>query len=189
MIAEWQTERLVAAKIGPQYLDDICRLHQDPAVMRTLSADGKPIKKPNTIRSIEIGEDHWDRHGFGLWVFHHRTNGTFVGRCGLLRYTLEDLDERPEVGLAYAVTSPWWGHGMANEMARGAVSIAFEQLGLGNVASWTLPDNRASQRVLTKLGFRYETDFLFKTLPHRFYNLERDCYIEEPEHPRQPGRA
>jgi len=179
MIAEWQTKRLVAQKLDSQHLEDICRLHRDPAVMRTLSTDGRPVPKRDTITSLEMAEDHWDRHGFGLWIFYDRANGSFVGRGGLLQYTLADLYGRQEVGLAYAVASPWWGKGMATEMAHGALSIAFGNLHLKNVASWTLPHNAASQCILTKLGFRFETDFVFKSLLHKFYNLEKDWYAED----------
>ena len=39
------------------------------------------------------------------------------------------------------------------------------------IGSWTLPTNLASQRVMEKLGFRYERDFEFAGLRHRFYRL------------------
>ena len=39
------------------------------------------------------------------------------------------------------------------------------------IGSWTLPINLASQRVMEKLGFRYERDFEFAGLLHRFYRL------------------
>lgn len=181
MIAEWQTKRLTARKIGPEHLDDLCRLHQDREVMRTLSTDGKPVPKRDTITGLEMAEDHWDRHGYGLWMFYDRTNGSFVGRAGLIQHTLDDLYGRREVGLAYAVISPWWGKGMATEMAHGVLAIAFGKLQLGNIASWTLPHNTASLHVMTKLGFRFESDFVFKSLLHKFYNLERNWYAGEPE--------
>ena len=42
------------------------------------------------------------------------------------------------------------------------------------IASWTVPINLASQRVLEKLGFRHEKDIEFAGLPHRFYRLVKD---------------
>ncbi len=39
------------------------------------------------------------------------------------------------------------------------------------IGSWTLPVNLASQRVMEKLGFRYERDCEFAGLLHRFYRL------------------
>ncbi|NQT36811.1 MAG: GNAT family N-acetyltransferase [Planctomycetes bacterium] len=60
--------------------------------------------------------------------------------------------------------------------AAGMLTIGFDRLGLPGVGSWTLPGNRASQRVMEKLGFRYETNFVFKGLEHRYYRLKREWY-------------
>ena len=174
MITSWNTDRLSASRIASQYFDDVCRLHSDPMVMRTLSADGEPLCDEKTIESIADAEMHWEKHGFGFWVFHSRSDGQFVGRGGLKKYTLKDLGGQQEVGLAYAVTSPLWNRGFATEMARGILDIGFTVFDFPNIASWTLPQNKASQRVMEKLGFRYERDFCFAGLPHRFYNLKAD---------------
>jgi [ribosomal protein S5]-alanine N-acetyltransferase len=44
-------------------------------------------------------------------------------------------------------------------------------VGFPAIGSWTLSVNLASQRVMEKLGFRYERDFDFAGLGHRFYRL------------------
>ena len=54
----------------------------------------------------------------------------------------------------YAVLSDHWNQGFATEMALASLRYGFERLGLTEIASWTLPINLASQRVLEKLGFR-----------------------------------
>lgn len=171
MIAKWTTERLVASRIEARHFDDICRLHSDRRVMQTLSADGEPLSDENTRASIAAAESRWEKHGFGFWALHSRIDGQFVGRAGLKRYTLDDLGGRQEMGLAYAVMSEFWNRGYATEMACHIVRIGFDVLGLSNIASWTLPQNTTSQRVLEKLGFRHETDFIFAGLAHRFFNL------------------
>ena len=56
-------------------------------------------------------------------------------------------------------------------MAAASLRIGFEQLALPEVASWTLPFNVASQRVMEKLGFHYKTDIVFAGQPHRLYRL------------------
>jgi len=75
------------------------------------------------------------------------------------------------VGLAYAVMSDCCNQGFATEMAKASLEVGFGHLGLAEIWSWALPDNRASQRVTEKLGFRYERDFDFAGLVHRFYRL------------------
>ena len=97
----------------------------------------------------------------------------WVGRGGLKIYRIDDRDV---IGLAYAVASDRWGHGFATEMAAAGLTIGFETLGFDAIASWTLPINVASQRVMEKLGFHYEREFEFAGLPHRFYRLDADRF-------------
>lgn len=73
--------------------------------------------------------------------------------------------------MAYAVLSDYWNQGFATEMAAASLQVGFQQLGFPEVASWTLLVNVASQRVMEKLGFRYERDFEFAGLRHRLYRL------------------
>jgi ribosomal-protein-alanine N-acetyltransferase len=65
----------------------------------------------------------------------------------------------------------YWNRGFATEIAQVSLDVGFERLGLAEIGSWTLPINLVSQRVMEKLGFRYERDFEFAGLPHRFYRL------------------
>ena len=112
--------------------------------------------------------DHWQQHGFGLWVFHRKKDGQFIGRAGLKTY---QIDGKDIIGLAYAVMPDYWNRGFATEMAQASLDVGFGHLGFPEIGSWTLPDNLASQRVMEKLGFRYERDFEFAGLLHRFYRL------------------
>ncbi|MGE5295538.1 MAG: GNAT family N-acetyltransferase [Solirubrobacterales bacterium] len=122
----------------------------------------------------------WKMHGFGLWMFHSRETGLFIGRGGLIRYESLFVGGQEEIGLAYAVLSSYWSRGYATEMGNASLCVGFEHLGLDSIGAWTLPDNLASQRVMAKLGFRYERDIVFCSLPHRFFRLDRRDY--HPSH-------
>lgn len=174
-IVSFATARLVVERIASTHFDEICRLHRDPDVMRTLSADGNSLPDEVTREGLRQGAEHWVRHGFGLWIFHDKTDGRLIGRGGLKWYSIGDRDE---VGLAYAVLSRDWGRGYATEMAEASLRVGFERLGFSEIASWTLPINRASQRVIEKVGFRYERDVLFAGLPHRFYRLSASDWVD-----------
>ena len=65
----------------------------------------------------------------------------------------------------------FWNNGFATEMAQARCPKPTSRLGFTEVESWTLPGNLPSQRVMDKLGFRYERDFEFAGLVHRFYRL------------------
>ena len=166
-----RTARLLGEQISLEHFPEIHRLHTDPLVMKTLSADGNVMTEEETQKHIQRCSDHWDQHGFGLWVFRDKADGQFIGRGGLMTY---HIGGEEVVGLAYAVLSDHWNQGFATEMAQASIRFGFEQLGLTDIASWTLPINLASQRVMEKLGFRHEKDIEFAGLPHRFYRLGED---------------
>jgi [ribosomal protein S5]-alanine N-acetyltransferase len=162
------TPRLVAEAVAPSHFSEIHRVHCDPFVMKTLAADGKPLSEEATREHIRQGADHWQKRGFGFWVFRRKSDGQFVGRGGLKIY---EIDGKDVVGLAYAVLSDYWNQGFATEMAQISLEIGFGRPGFPEICSWTLPTNLVSQRVMEKLGFRYERDFEFAGLVHRFYRL------------------
>jgi ribosomal-protein-alanine N-acetyltransferase len=162
-IERFATARLVVEPMSLEYFSEIHRLHADPRVM-------KPLSEEATRQAIRQSEEHWAKHGFGFWIFRRKADGQFAGRGGLKK---SQIDQGEVVGLAYAVLSSFWGQGFATEMAEASLRIGFEQLGFGEIASWTLPINTASQRVMEKLGFQYERDFEFAGLQHHFYRLAK----------------
>ncbi len=175
-IERYTTDRLTARRICWADFEDAQQLHSDPLVARTLSADGLPLSEDTTRRMLRRAVVHWRTHRFGLWMFRCHENGDFIGRGGLIHYDAIDVGGREEIGLAYAVLSPHWGRGYATEMGDVSLRIGFEHLGFDSIGAWTLPDNLASQRVMAKLGFRYERDIVFCGLSHRFFRLERRDY-------------
>src|SRR5689334_6477010 len=165
----FQTARLRAERRRAADFDDLRRLHQDPTVMATLSADGQPLPVEQTRQSLRASLDHWDRYGYGIWTFHDRASRKFVGYCGLRR---GDLAGRAEVELLYATMPAYWGQGLTTEMARAVLAVGFGELGLAEVICYTLTTNRASRRVMEKAGFSYERDIVHVGLPHVLYRLK-----------------
>jgi RimJ/RimL family protein N-acetyltransferase len=101
-IERFVTARLVAEPVSLEHFPEINRLHTDPLVMKTLSADGKPLSEEATRDHVWQAVEHWQRHGFGLWVFRAKPDGQFIGRGGLKKY---QIDQGEVIGLAYAVLS------------------------------------------------------------------------------------
>jgi RimJ/RimL family protein N-acetyltransferase len=184
-IDKFTTHRLVAERILLSHFSDICRLHSDSQVMKTLSADGNVLDDEATRAGLQQGIEDWQQQGYGTWIFRDKQNKQFIGRAGLKRYS---FDGGIEIGLAYAVLSDYWNRGFATEMAAGCLDIGFNQLGFSAIATWTLPVNRASQRVMEKLGFQYERDFVFAGLPHRYYRQSAANWKvdQEERHRRRP---
>jgi RimJ/RimL family protein N-acetyltransferase len=167
-IEAFETSRLTAGRFQDAHLAELCLISQNPRVMATLSADGGVLSTEETEDRLKKERLHWERHGFGLWVFHEKTGIRFVGRGGLRHVYVAGHNE---VELSYALIPDFWGQGLATEMAAAIVDIGFEQLGLKEIVSFTLPGNRASQRVMEKAGFHYERNIIHADLPHVFFRF------------------
>ena len=50
--------------------------------------------------------EHWERHGFGMWLLRDRESGEFVGRGGLQWTTVEG---EPVIEAGWALIPAWWG--------------------------------------------------------------------------------
>jgi RimJ/RimL family protein N-acetyltransferase len=160
-----ETERLVGERLREEHFAYQRAMDSDPDVMATLGGVRSENESWELLRS---GLDHWERHGFGPWVFHARETGETVGGSALRRVVIEGRDE---VELGYRVAAAWWGRGIATEMASALVGVARDRLGLAEIVAFTLPENRASRRVLEKVGFTYERDIEWAALRHVLYRL------------------
>jgi RimJ/RimL family protein N-acetyltransferase len=165
---ERRTARLSLRPLGRADLPEIAAMHQDARVMATL---GGLRSREDSERFVDAIAEHWERRGFGLWVARERETGEFAGRGGLHAV---DVLGRAEVEVAYALLPPFWGRGLATELAAASVRVAFDELGLADLVAFALVDNRASQRVMEKLGFRYENDLERAGLPHRLFRLRAE---------------
>jgi [ribosomal protein S5]-alanine N-acetyltransferase len=157
-----RSERLVAEPIAIGHITELCRMHRDETVMATL---GGLRSEDETAQFLASSIAHWRTHGFGLWVWRDPANGAFVGRAGIRRIT---LGEKPEIELAYALMADYWGRGLATEIGRTLLDRA-RGMGLSDVVAFTLTTNLASQRVMQKLGMRYEREISHFELPHALY--------------------
>jgi len=103
-------------------------------------------------RYIETGpRQSYARHGFGLLLTERRADSEPIGICGLLK---RDVLEDPDLGFAFVPEA--WGQGFAFEAAEAVMAETGARLRLERVLAVTRPDNRASIRLLKRLGFGLE---------------------------------
>src|SRR5690242_5378998 len=119
VIETLSTPRMIGDRIRPEHLDLFCLMHQDPKVMATLAGI-----RSNEQTQLFLQENltHWERYGFGLWVFQDKADGRFVGRGGLRHVHIGGNDE---VELAYGLMAEFWGKGLATEMGEAILKIGF----------------------------------------------------------------
>jgi [ribosomal protein S5]-alanine N-acetyltransferase len=93
---------------------------------------------------------HQEQHGYSRWLIFERASGEAIGDAGLLY-----IPATGEIELGYRLTKPWWGKGLATEVAMGWLDYAFGDLGLTEIIAFSHPDNKASVRVMEKCGFTF----------------------------------
>jgi RimJ/RimL family protein N-acetyltransferase len=117
-------------------------------------------------------DGHPDRPELGLWATIDRRTGRFVGRCGLLPWTIE---KHPEVEVAYMVSKEFWGQGLGTEAARAIARHGFEQLHLSRLICMIHPLNQASIRVACKVGMTFERQLEDDEGPFLLYSMGREA--------------
>jgi RimJ/RimL family protein N-acetyltransferase len=164
-----ETDRLILRHLEAGDLDSLFALYRDPEIRRyfpegTLTLD-------ETREELEwFLEGHPDRPELGLWATIHKPSGAFIGRCGLLPWTIAG---RSEVEVAYLLARPYWGRGLATEAARAIAAHAFGRLGLSRLICLVDPANTASIRVAERIGMRLERRVEDEAGPFLLYSRDR----------------
>ncbi|MGH2873081.1 MAG: GNAT family N-acetyltransferase [Solirubrobacteraceae bacterium] len=167
-----QTPRLRGEPLAPVHERELAGLLLDPRVVRWLWHWCQPPTIGDVRAGLQDAVEHWERHGFGLWLLRDRSTGAMVGRGGL-QYT-DAVTGEFAVEAAWTVVPQMWGRGLATELAHGAVAVGFEQLGLTEVIAITLTDNIASRRVMEKAGFEPDQTVEHVGLEHVVHRRRRE---------------
>ena len=145
---ELRTERLRLRRFRPADLEPFAALNADPRVMehliRTLSRD------ESDALAARI-EEHFEAHGFGLFAVEVVDASAFAGFVGLSVPRFE-AHFTPCVEIGWRLAARYQGRGYATEGARAVLAFGFEQIGLDEIVSFTVPANLPSRRVMEKLG-------------------------------------
>ncbi len=138
-----------ATRLRTENLDLVLQTPEEVlAWVEAMPAADRAEVSPGWLAQVRAsaGADLW-LHGFALV---QRATGAVVGRCGFKGPPTED----GVVEIAYGVDSNYQRKGYATEAAQALVAYAFDSGRVRTVRAHTLPDATASQRVLTKCGFR-----------------------------------
>ncbi len=162
-----ETDRLLLRRLVPSDLDALYALYSDPVVRRYFPEGTLNLEQTRT--ELEWFLNGHPRHPeLGLWATILKENGQFIGRCGLLPWT---IDGQFEVEIAYMLAKEHWGQGLATEAARGIAKYAHETLGLTRLICLIDHDNAASIRVAEKIGMAFEKEGYDDQGPYILYSM------------------
>ena len=102
-------------------------------------------------RTVQTFASLWgdqDGPGYGPWAMIDRQSGALIGHVGLR--LLDEMNGETEI--LYMLDSAYWGRGLATEGALAARDYGFDRLRLNRLIALALPENKASQKVMQKIG-------------------------------------
>jgi len=122
----------------------------NPIVMR-FTPTGPDTSIEQTKARLAKYQEHQTAHGFSKWIILDRRLGRAIGDSGLLK-----LQQYGWIDLGFRLAQPYWGKGLATEVASVWVRAAFDDFHIDRLTAIVHPENFASIRVLEKLGFLSE---------------------------------
>lgn len=148
-----ETERLRLRELTPDDVENLYRLDLDPEVTR-YTHGGLPTPRryveERVIPKLLAYYDAFEHYGF--WAVEEKETDRFVGW-----FHFRPLADAPEeIELGYRFRKDAWGKGYATEGSLALVNKGFEVLGVRTVVAIAMPENRASIRVMEKIGMTFE---------------------------------
>ena len=153
ILREWQNEDLLA----------FSRINQNPKVLEFLPA---PMTMEETADWIKRIQQHFKKHGYGLYVATLKNTGELIGHIGLNIPTFES-HFTPCVEIGWRLASEHWGLGYATEGAKAVLEYGFDHAGLKEIVSFTVPANKRSIAIMEKIGMSHNAadDFRHPSTP------------------------
>ena len=173
-----RTKRLLLRNWTDSDRAAFAKLNADLRVMQFMPG---ALSRPESDELFERIQNHIRTRGFGLHAVELLDNHSFIGYIGLAVPSFQ-AKFTPCVEIGWRLAAEHWNQGLATEGAREVARYAFENLGLPELVSFTVPANKASRRVMEKLGMTRDPaeDFERPGLPvgqpavrHVLYRLRR----------------
>lgn len=140
------TQRLTLRLFTAQDLLPLHAIVSEPGLLRYF-----PTPDPPSLERVEQMITrilaHWQEHGYGVWAVESTATGQLLGRCGLFY-----IPATQEVEIDFILGRAWWGQGFATEAGQASLRYGFDHHALEAIVGIVHPENKASQRVLEKLG-------------------------------------
>ena len=161
-----ETSRLILRPITFDDLDDLVVLDSDPDVMRFING-GIPISRNAIAKNFlpyVMSYDEGDNIGF--WSMIEKSNQEFIGWI-FLRPEVDfellrqlNLAEKNAVELGYRIRKQNWNKGYTTEASQALVSKSFNEFDTRKVVAWALTENKASTRVMEKIGMKLQQEYV-----------------------------
>jgi RimJ/RimL family protein N-acetyltransferase len=146
-----ETERLTLRHLTLDDANFLLELMNEPGFLKFVADRGLRTTADAAGYISEKILPSYALHRFGFCRIDLRESKTAIGICGLVK---REMLEAVDVG--FSILKRFSGNGYAYEAAAAVMSYGQTVLGLPQILGVTAPDNRASIRLLEKLGLRFQ---------------------------------
>jgi [ribosomal protein S5]-alanine N-acetyltransferase len=144
------TTRLELRPFKEADTDGIAQLLADREATRFI---GDVKTREAAAESVRVMREAHAARGWGTLAVFLRGERECIGYCGV-----RPLPHTAELEVAFALQRQRWNMGYGTEAAAASIDAAFERLEVLSIVATVYPDNKASLRVLAKLGMTFESE-------------------------------
>ncbi|MEM9548395.1 MAG: GNAT family N-acetyltransferase [Bacteroidota bacterium] len=142
-----ETKRLILRELNLSDSIHFFKLNSNPEVLKYTG--DSPFSSISDAESFLKNYSDYKINGFGRWAVIEKESGDFLGWCGL------KLNEENFIDLGFRFFEKYWGKGYATESAKASLAVGFLDLNINEIIGRAAVDNKASIRVLEKIGMRF----------------------------------
>ncbi|MEN9566745.1 MAG: hypothetical protein RLZZ69_1941 [Cyanobacteriota bacterium] len=164
-----ETNRLILRNLTQDDVDDLVRLDSNPEVMRFINGGIATTREAIANEFLPYATDYYHKSkNLGFWAIIERKSQEFIGWI-FLRPEIDfkllqqlNLAEPGAVELGYRLRQQSWNQGYTTEVAQALIDKSFTatKSEIDKIVAWALTENKASTRVMAKVGLKLQQAYL-----------------------------
>lgn len=160
-----ETPRLILRQFTEDDVDNLVILDSDSEVMRFVGGVASSRETITTKSLPDILSYYEEYENLGFWAIVEKSSEEFVGWVVLrpeFRFRIAmllNVAELDAMELGYRLRKISWGKGYATEAAQALIDRALKEK-ISKIIAWALPENKASIRVMEKLGMKLQQEYI-----------------------------
>ena len=162
-----ETSRLILRQFTEDDVDNLLALDSDADVMRFINGGVASSRKAITRKFLpDVLSYYCEYDNLGFWAIVEKSSQEFLGWVVLRPESrfriakLLDVAEPDAMELGYRLRKVSWGKGYATEASQALIDKALTQWNVKKIIAWALPENKASIRVMEKLGMKLQQEYI-----------------------------
>ena len=161
----FETPRLFLRRFTKEDAPLIYKLNSGPEIVKYVH---EPVlENENQAKEILINNILPQYNlNLGRWAIHTKDNYEFIGWCGL-KY----VEETDITDLGYRLLKTAWGTGYATEAAQYTLIYGLRDLKIKLITGMAHIENKASIKVLEKIGMKFSKEEIIEGQPVKVYTL------------------